>query len=332
MPASNGTARPLSHPPVPDSVQEASSSRTVPRSSNGAPSSDTSYGTGQAASSAAYLSDFLLKLSACTTIGEALKLLPVPVQPVSRDVLDGVYQASLKLGGAEALLLFWKDRLRSGVFDGVSQLNSLRAPVVQVCKEATGPDDGGLSAMNLDATLHKAKEAALTAMVAIKEQEVANLRSFVQPHHIRIRLQPLWEGVVTQHAATITTEHQSLLAHEGVVRKVCQVAASIGESASQRARISKEKRTVVRREADVDMTDVSSGSSKKQLASVVEEVLKRREQSRRDRAQSGKGKRSSGISKKQKKTPKKQDRPKKKKGGPTNNKKGPNTRRRQARR
>lgn len=279
--------------------------------------------------SSAYLQEFQLKLAGCQTVGEVLKLLPVPVQPISRDVLDGVYQASQKLGGAQALLLFWKDRLRSGVFDGVAQLNSIKAPIVQVCKEAIGPDDGGLSAMNLDPTIHKAKESALTAMVAIKEQEVANLQSFVQPQNIRARLQPAWGSVVEQQAATITAEHQALLGNEDVLRKVCQVTASIGESSSQRARIAKDKRAADRREADVDMTDVQTGSSKKQLASLVEEVLKRREQSRRDRAQSGKGKRSSGTSK-QKKTQKEREKTKKK--GGRGNGSAPNTRRRQQRR
>lgn len=301
-------------------------------SAGGTQGTTSSDGRAQGVLSSAYLQEFQLKLAGCSTIGDVLKLLPVPVQPVSRDILDGVYQGSLKLGAAQALLQVWKDRLRSGSLgpkDGIAQLNSIRIPAVQVCKEALQADDGALSSMSLDSTIFEAKKSALTKMVEIKEREVLNLQAFVQPSAIGTRFESAWTSIVESQAAALTAEHAALLRNGDVARKICQIAASIGDSASQRVRIAKEKRVVVKKGADVDMTDVSTGESKKQLASVIEEVLKRREQSRRDRTQSGKGKRRNGTS--QKKT-QKQDSSGKKRRGPTKNKGGRETRRRQEKR
>lgn len=286
------------------------STNTVPNGSVPSPPSQSSDGRGQAQLNAAYFKEYVLKLSTCNTIGELLKAIPVPVQPVSRDILDGVYQASQKLGGAQTLLAFWEERLRSKRFAEVSQLNSLRSPIVQVCKEAIGPDDGGLRSMTLDATLYAAKESALTRMIEIKRVEVANLSNFVQSNCIVTRLAPAWESVLAQQASMITPEHATIIQNPEVVHKVAQITASIGESSSQRARIAKDKRTLSKKEADIDMTDVSSVQSKKQLMTLVEEALKRKEQSRRDRTQSGKGKGSSGTPKK--KTQKTKERTKKK--------------------
>lgn len=292
----------------------------------------SSDGRSQSVLSSAYLQEFQLKLAGCVTIGDVLKLLPVPVQPVSRDILDGVYQGSLKLGAAQALLSVWKDRLQSGAIgpkDGIAQLNSIRVPAVQVCKEALQADDGALSSMSLDSTIFEAKKSALTKMVEIKEREVINLQQFVQPRSIGARLHPAWMSVLHLQTAAVTPEHSALLQDPTVAQKICQVAASIGDSASQRVRLAKEKRVVVKKGSDVDMTDAHSGESKKQLASVIEEVLKRREQSRRDRTLSGKGKRRNGTSKKK---TQKQDSSGKKRRGPAKNKGGRETRRRQEKR
>lgn len=127
----------------------------------------------------AVVQDCILGISHCNSIGELLRFLPVPVQPCSRDILENVFQASQKLGAAESLVGFWKDQLRSSNYTAVAQLNSLRAPIVQVSKEALGPNDGGLSAMNLDTILAEAKRNALTQMILIKEREIANLRDRV---------------------------------------------------------------------------------------------------------------------------------------------------------
>lgn len=246
----------------------------------------------------AVFKEYVLNISRCNTIGELVRLIPVPVQPVSRDILDGVYQASQKLGGAEALHLLWQDKLRSSDFATVSQLNSMRAPVVQISKEALGSHDNGLSSMNLDTVLHDSKKSALIQMIRIKGQEVSNLRDFIQIKNIGSRLRDAWNVVLEQQAGAMTSEHGSLILSDDFVGRVAQVAASIGESSFQRVRISKQKRSSAKKEADIMMTDASSHESKRQMISLVEEALKRKEQSQRDRTRSGKGKGSSATSKK----------------------------------
>lgn len=246
----------------------------------------------------AVFKEYVLGISRCNTIGELVRLIPVPVQPASRDILDGVYQASQKLGSAEALHLLWQDKLRSSDFAAVSQLNSMRAPVVQVSKEALGTNDNGLGSMNLDTVLHDAKKSALIHMIRIKGQEVSNLRDFVQIKNIGTRLRDAWNTVLELQAGAMTAEHGSLILSDDFVGRIAQLAASIGESSYQRARISKQKRSSAKKEADITMTDVSSTESKRQMISLVEEALKRKEQSQRDRTRSGKGKGSSATSKK----------------------------------
>jgi len=94
------------------------------------------------------------------------------------------------------------------------------------------------------------------------------------------------------------------------------VAASIGESSSHIAKLSRSKRQVVKKDADISMTDAGDKESQKQLMVLVEEALKRKEQSRRDRTQAGKGKGSPAISKNKTQKKSKDSRPKQKGGKP----------------
>lgn len=282
------------------STQSQSQGQAMPRNTQ---SSD---GVNQGVMNSEVMKDYFLNLTRCNTIGDLVRLIPVPVQPASKDILDSVYIASMKLGGAEALQKLWKDKLRSNDLQGVAQLNSMKAPTVQVAKEAIGTDDGGLSSMNLDTVLHEAKKNALTQMILIKDQEVTNLRNFVHVLHIGRRLRSAWDHVLALQASAITDEHSALLREDEFTGRVAQVAASIGESSYQRSHLSRQKRLMAKQEADISMTDASEGQSQKQLMTLVEEALKRKEQSRRDRTRSGKGKGSSAP-------PKKAQKPKQKK-------------------
>lgn len=280
--------------------------------------------------------EFFKKVWQCNTIGELVRVIPVPAQPSSKNVLDGVYQACQKQGAAVALLQLWRDVLRANTlreFEKVAQLNSIRAPVVQVCKEALlGPEDGGLSSLNFDDTVKAAKRSALQKMIEIKALEVQNLQGYVQPNAVSRRLQVAWEEVFANNAASLTPEHADLLSENAVIERVARVATSIGESSYKRVKLAKEKRVEVRKDADVEMTDASGAKGKKHLAAVVEEVLKRREQSRKDRALSGKGRRRSGVSKN--KTSNQKQTKKKNRGQPRKSKKqnkGPGATRRERR-
>lgn len=314
-----------------EGISQTPSSTAPPQSSNGAAEANILNHV---------LPEFFKAVSTANTIGELLRIIPVPAQPLSRGVLDGVYQASMKLGAAKALHELWTDQLNTGDFlkpkdNKVSHLNSIKAPVVQTCKEATEADDGTLSSMNFDSVLAEMKRAALNKMIAIKAQEIENLQSFVQTHSIASRLSAVWAIVVANQTAHVTAEHSKILSRQDTLQRVARVAASIGESSYQRTFLAKKKRTDTKKDRDVQMTDLD-GENRKELATLVKEQLKRERQSERDRARSGKGKRSSGISKQQmKKTQKKREETKKKKnsGGARNGKpkQPPNAKRRERR-
>lgn len=261
--------------------------------------------------------DFVVKVSHCNTIGELLRVVPVPAQSRSKDILSNVYQASQKLGAAEALLGTWRDRLlQPNDWKNFAQLNSLKAPTVQICKEAIAHDSAGLSSLNLDNTLYEAKRAALSRMIDIKAKEVEVLRDLVQSSNITQRLMDAWREVLEQQAGSITAEHAAIIGADDAVRRVAQVAASIGESSSHIAKLSRSKRQVMKKDADISMTDAGDKESQKQLMTLVEEALKRKEQSRRDRTQAGKGKGSPAISKNKTQKKNKDSRPKQKGGKP----------------
>lgn len=277
------------------------------------PSASTT-GEEGAAVSFAVSQDFVLKVSHCNTIGELLRVIPVPAQSRSKDILNNVYQASQKLGAAEALLGSWRDRLlHPNDWKNFAQLNSLKAPTVQICKEAIAHDSAGLSSLNLDNTLYEAKRAALSRMIDIKAKEVDTLRDLVQSSNITQRLMDAWKEVLEQQTGSITSEHATIIGADDAVRRVAQVAASIGESSSHIAKLSRSKRQGMKKDADISMTDAGDKESQKQLMVLVEEALKRKEQSRRDRTQAGKGKGSPAISKN--KTQKNKDSRPKQKGG-----------------
>lgn len=238
--------------------------------------------------------EFVVTLTKCNGMGDLLRMIPVPAQPLSKDILDKVLNASHKLGAAEKLLALWKDRLRFSKFEEVPQLNSIKPPTLQISKDAMGPDDGGLSSMTLDSVIFEAKKNTLTQMILIKTKEVENLRDFIQSNHVAERLNLAWGQVLTTETNLISPENHAILSDSGVIGKVAQTVAAIGVSSYQKARLAKEKRTVVKKDADTEMTDADNPKSQKQLMVLVREAIKREGQSRRDRTLSGKGKRRNG--------------------------------------
>lgn len=284
-------------------------SSSFPQTQGTSQASRSSNGELQGSLNEQVLKDLVLSITRCNSVGELIRLVPVPVQPISRDLFEEVYQASQKLGTATALSKLWKDKLRIRKFDEVAQLNSLRTPVVQVSKEALAADDGMLSSLNLDQILLTAKENALTQMILIKDAEVQALTDFVQSTAIASRLHRSWGAILSSQASLITPEHGAILREPEVLRRFSQTVASIGESSFERVRLVKEKRTQMKKNAQIDKTDIA-GDSKKQLTVLVEEALRRRDQSRKDRTLSGKGKGSSKVSKVNKKTLKQQQKKK----------------------
>lgn len=228
------------------------------------------------------------------------RALPVPVQPECRDLFDSVYAACQKRGAARNLLAFWQTKLDNHDYGAVHALNSIRAPVVQVCKEAQAADTGALAGMTFQHQINEAKKTSLTQMIAIKKEEIACLEQFAAPKRVSERVSVVFDAVVSQPSNdTISPEVIYVLELQELRERVAMTITAIGESAFQRVALDRAKRQEVKRDADAEMTDVSSGISQKKLSALVDQALKRKEQSRKDRTLSGKGKRRAGPPKQQ---------------------------------
>lgn len=241
-------------------------------------------------------------ISKCSTVGGLARLVPVPAQPGSKTIFEDVFTACQKKGSAEILLKEWRKKLADSAFDKVSMLNSIKAPVVQVCKEAQGPGDGGLSGMNFSSVIKDAKMAALQQMIAIKEKEFNNLVAFSSRMVVERKLAACWEEVV--QGPHLTPEHRVILQHEEVVKRMAHTAAAIGASAYLKVANQRQRQQDTSKEAKSSATDLPSGAGQKSMMSLIEEAFNRREQSRRDKnkakkSRSGNGKRGAGPPRKQ---------------------------------
>lgn len=265
------------------------------------------------------------ELTKCSTIGALTKLVPVPAQPDSRNIFDEVFTACQKRGSAENLLMLWQNKLASSAFDEVPALNSLKAPTVQVCKEALGPNDDGLSAMNLATVLLNAKEQSLRQMIAIKQKELTNLVAFTSRATVETRLAACWDTAGT--SSFLTPEHRAILTHPEIRKRFARTATAIGDSAYLNVSNQRQRREETRHEAQRGAANVNIGNGPQNVQALIEQTLARREQSRRDKKRSkpsGKGKGRAGPAKKsqnQKKEKKtggvRKNRPQRKGGNPT---------------
>jgi hypothetical protein len=257
----------------------------------------------------------LLKIPTCTSVGELLKVLPAPAQPAAKGIFDSVFNASQKLGSTSVTVANWRDQLRHenlGPKCNIVQLNSIKAPNVQISKEALEANALELNGLNLDSVVFDAKKAALTQMILMKTKEEETLRDLIQPRNIGDRLVTAWNELIAKEAAIITTETKFLLRNAVFVQKVSQAVAAIGVSSYEKSRLSKEKRLHMKKEARIDATNVDvemggvgtdAATTTKQLRTLVDEALKRKIQSRNDKRLSGKGKQRTGKTS-TKKTPK----------------------------
>lgn len=251
------------------------------------------------------------EISKCSTIAGLVKLVPVPAQPTSKDIFEEVFTACQKKGAAEILLRQWQRHLADSAFDKVSALNAIKAPSVQVCKEALkGTSDAALAGMNFEKVVLDAKTAALTQMIAIKNKEFTNLVTFTSRRVVDTRLAGCWNDISAR--TQLIPEHLAILSDPDIGRRMSAMATAIGESAYLRITNQKQKAQESKDEAKKNSTDPKSDKGQKNMMALINEVFNRREQSRRDktsnkRKSSGNGKRGAGPSKNQnqKKTGKK---------------------------
>lgn len=235
------------------------------------------------------------EIAKCSSVGSLVRLVPVPAQPDAKVIFEDVFTACQKKGSAELLLKQWRSKLASSAYHEVSNLNSLRAPVVQVCKEAQGPDDGGLSVMDFTSVILDAKKAALTRMISIKELEYSNLVNFTSRLTVERKLFACWARAMG--GPHLTPEHQGILKDEQILKRFAQVISSIGDSAYLKVTNNRQRQEDMRKEALKNSTVLPSEDGQRDMMSLVNEALKRREQSRRDKNKAGKAKSKAGNGK-----------------------------------
>lgn len=272
------------------------SSNTLSHRGNTQPSqaSTTESVAFQRTASAEVVKTAVVGISKCHTLGALLKEIPVPAQVFTKNFFDQVYRAFQKRGAAFVLVREWKDALQHETFANVPALNSLKAPIVQTCVEAR-KEDAGIEGMNFNAVLLESKKAALRRMIEIKEKETQALEKFTEIQHISNELGAAWNKITREE---LNSDHLAFLDASEIRERVVKTLYSICESAFSRTIEAKQKRKNAKSDADLEMTDVS-GTNQKQVMSLIEEALKRKEQSRRDKLLSGKGNRRAGPPKKQ---------------------------------
>jgi hypothetical protein len=238
--------------------------------------------------------DFVTRLSRCQTIGEVVRLVPAPAQEKTKEILDRVYESFIRRSNATQVKLRWKDALDKQEYESIPELNSLKRPVVQLSKLAETVDKGAFAPFNFSEAINTAKKAALEEMIRIKTQEIKNLDTLCEETNIQAKVKAEW--MTASQGVGVTPEHLTLLLEDGPSSRIVQAAISIGRNAVSRSVIIKQKKNQTRADAEVDMTDPLQ--NKEQIESLVMEMIKRREQSKRDKSLSGKGKGRAGPPKK----------------------------------
>jgi hypothetical protein len=274
------------------------------------------------------LSDLIARMSRCNSFGELLKTVPAPAQETTKHILEKVIDSFTRQGACETLKASWQDFLNKREYERVPELNSLKAPSVQISKIAKEVDEVAINALNFDNIMQDVRNAALVQMIGIKQQEIINLKKLCDENSVRTTLMRAWSPIAT--SAGITPEHATILTHKGCAERLVQMAISIGQNSLTRSATIKQKKLEKRAEADVDMTDIQGNP--KNFEAMFNRMFEKKQQSERDRRNSGKGKGRAGPPRKQNQKPGPTKVQKKKKGAKTNAKKPATSTARQQRR
>lgn len=277
------------------------------------------------------MEDLFARMSRCHTLGELLKTVPAPAQNATKDVLEKVTDAFTRQGACEVIKTTWQDALNKGEYDNIPELNSLKAPSVQVSKLAQEVDPIALNALNFNSDLTNARKAALTTMIGIKQQEIINLNQLCKESIIRRKVYETWKDISEEKG--ITPEHMTILVHKGCAERLVQMAISLGHDSLIRSANIKKKRLEKKDEAEAKKTEAADDP--KSMRALIQEELKRARQSEKDKKiNSKKGSGRAGPPKTPKNPQGAKNRASKvQKNGPTNAKKArPSSTRRQKKR
>lgn len=278
------------------------------------------------------VSDLIARMSRCHNLGELLKTIPAPAQEDTKYILEKVTEAFTRQGACETLKRSWQDALNKREYKNIPELNSLKAPSVQISKLATEIDQVALNALNFDTVLADARKAALTQMIALKQQEINNLKTACDGYTIKGKIFEAWK--VVANVPGITPEHAFILTSPNLAERLVQMAISIGHNSLTRSSNIKQRRLEKKAEPEVEKMDVDG--NQKSLRALIQEQLKRERQSEKDKkiharnAKKGSGR--AGPPKTPKNPKNSADKVQKKGPRKSARKAGPSTKRRQGKR
>jgi hypothetical protein len=277
------------------------------------------------------LEDLIARMSRCHTLGELIRTIPAPAQNATKDVLEKVTDAFTRQGACEILKTSWQDALDKREYDRIPELNSLKAPSVQVSKLAKEINEVALKALTFTTAINDARKAALVIMIGIKQQEINNLDKLCDAKSIRAKIHKIWSDISEEDG--ITPEHMAILERKECAERLVQMAISIGHDSLTKAANIKKKRLEQKNEAEERQTGVADDP--KSVRALVQEMMKRERQSEKDKkinSKKGKGRAGPPQTPKNPKT-KKRAAKVQKKGPQTNARKaGPSTKRQPKRR
>jgi hypothetical protein len=222
---------------------------------------------------------------------ELVACVPTPAQEKTKKVLEVVLQAFARKETCALLLAEWRDSLAKEYFANIPELNSIKAPNVQVSKIAQ--DTGNLMEINFSDALLEAKKAALTQMIAIKSSEIGALTPFCDPTDVSADISQQWQKIILENYAS--PEHTAVLASKDASDSLAKSITALGANLSFRANESRRKKQEKKKNAKTASTAALSGD-KKEMTAFVKEIVKRQHQASRDK-KSGKGPRGAGPSK-----------------------------------
>ena len=267
-PQSSATARPSARP-------GSQSSMAMESQTDLSPSQDAF----QRKTNDKVLEDLIARMSRCHTVGELIKTIPVPAQEATKGILEKTTESFTRRGACDTVRASWQDAYDKAEFDRIPELNSLRPPVVQTSKLANEVNEPALKALNFTSVIADARKAALQQMIAIKEQEIKNLKELCDGRAIRDRIIATW--LSTADSDSVTPEHQTILTHRGCAERLVQMAVSIGQDSLTRTTNIKKKKLEKKAETDIEMTNAVEDP--KSFEAMFHEMMKRSRQSEKDK-------------------------------------------------
>lgn len=233
------------------------------------------------------LEEFVTRVSRCNNVPELLRAIPARAQEASKDTLNKVVDSFTRQGACITLLGVWEDALNKEEFDGITELNSLKAPSVQISKLAKEVNEPALNAITFNSAIQDVKRAALTQMIAIKKEEIRLLKTLCDERTIRDKLLQEWNNVVDD---SVSPEHATILQNRQCAERLVRTAIAIGQNSLTRTFINKQKRLEKKAETEKDKTDPLS--DQKSFEAMFREMMKKKQQSEKDKkinAKKGKG-------------------------------------------